>query len=81
MTTLTERLTAAASNKALSIGEAWNLLQEAKEEIERLSLLNIKLACAQREIERLTKERDEAQMVENYNSVRGGSDDPNKAPD
>ena len=35
MTDLPSRLTAAIDNKAISIGEAWNLLQEAKEEIER----------------------------------------------
>ena len=37
MTDLPERLTAAISNKALSIGEAWNLLQDAADEIELLT--------------------------------------------
>lgn len=31
--------------------------------------------------EQVGKECAEAQMVANYNSVRGGSDDPNKTPD
>lgn len=36
MTDIFERLRHAEGNKALEIGEAWNLLGEAVEEIERL---------------------------------------------
>ena len=37
MTGLPERLTAAAKQHTVNLGEVWNLLQEAAEEIERLN--------------------------------------------
>ena len=74
MTDLPERLTAAIDNKALSIGEVWNLLQEARDELNAQMHVDIveggwrnvadkfkALYETQKEqIERLTKERDHA---------------------
>lgn len=39
MTTLTQRLERAVNDKGLSIGDAWNLLSEALEYIERLEAI------------------------------------------
>ena len=66
MSDLIQRLREGADAPHLSIGQAWNLLSEAADELELfIEWKKVEMEearCAEKEIERLTRERDEALM-------------------